>query len=625
MNNDNIWEVSQEWIDNEQQFIASLIAENQKLKQAIKNQNNPPAKSTIDRYDSDYYQKMLYKFSHALVVINQRGKLLFINQHAQQLFGRSAQDLDDYDFGIPVNGKDTEITLIKPQGKLLTVKMGMQEISWQNKKAYLAALKDISEYKYLEKNLLLIRRAVESSSEAILILNAKGKCLYHNPAFIELFAYNPEFLETINDFKKVFSEQDYEHYKNMINAIIHGESSQNYELTIGKKHYQKKQVSLHADGIYNNRNHLVGVVITAINITKRKQIEKELNKINYKLKASNKQLKNINQKIMMLGEIIEFLQACLSLNEAYQLLKIQIPKLFKECSGIIFRQNEESKLMEPLTVWGTENESKLIFAADECWALRQGHLHSVDHQFPFLCSHIIPNSEKINSSLCLPMISKGEILGLIYLCQRKKATFTADEQQFAATVTKQISLAVANLKLRERLQREFIRDPLTGLFNRRYLEESLQQELSRSQRNKQPIGVIMIDLDYFKRFNDDYGHEAGDIVLRVVGKFLKKSVRNSDIACRYGGEELTLILPEANLEQTKYRAEQIRQNIKKIIIEYQGQHLPQITASFGVAYYYQQTITMEQLLKNADTALYQAKANGRDCVVIFGTSSIENS
>ena len=128
---------------------------------------------------------------------------------------------------------------------------------------------------------------------------------------------------------------------------------------------------------------------------------------------------------------------------------------------------------------------------------------------------------------------------------------------------------------------------------------------------------MMIDIDHFKKFNDIFGHEAGDLVLKEVAKVLKNEVRRGDIACRYGGEELTIIMPEANLNLTFQRAEQIREKIAQLSLKNNSQSLGQVTASFGVSCFPQHRKTIEKLLQTADTALYKAKQQGRNRVISY--------
>ncbi len=159
-----------------------------------------------------------------------------------------------------------------------------------------------------------------------------------------------------------------------------------------------------------------------------------------------------------------------------------------------------------------------------------------------------------------------------------------------------------------------IRDPLTGLFNRRHMEESFERELARGNRSRQPVSVFMIDIDHFKRFNDTFGHAAADVVLRETAALIRAQIRSDDIACRFGGEELVVILPEADREQAKARAEALRHAIGQQQVSYRGAALGGITASFGVATYPRDGTTVESLLRAADEALYQAKRLGRDRV-----------
>jgi diguanylate cyclase (GGDEF)-like protein len=184
------------------------------------------------------------------------------------------------------------------------------------------------------------------------------------------------------------------------------------------------------------------------------------------------------------------------------------------------------------------------------------------------------------------------------------------------TVGDHISLALANIRLRETLHHQVVHDVLTGLFNRRYLEETLEREIFRGRRKGASLGLIMLDLDHFKRFNDTYGHEAGDNLLRTLGKFLGKRVRREDVACRYGGEEFVLILAEASQEIVYQRAEEIRREFPKVPVWYRGQVLESVTVSLGVAMFPEHGATGRDVLRAADDAMYRAKAQGRNRVLV---------
>jgi diguanylate cyclase (GGDEF)-like protein/PAS domain S-box-containing protein len=172
------------------------------------------------------------------------------------------------------------------------------------------------------------------------------------------------------------------------------------------------------------------------------------------------------------------------------------------------------------------------------------------------------------------------------------------------------------------LQEQAIRDPLTGLHNRRYLDEALPHELHRAGRYKQSIGIIMLDIDHFKRLNDTYGHDAGDRLLRAVGVFLQHNTRGEDIVCRYGGEEFTLVLPGASHEDACQRAEELRAGIQALVVAHQGQTLDTVTASLGIAIFPAHGTRADALVRAADQALYQAKHSGRNCVVMADNTHV---
>ena len=178
-----------------------------------------------------------------------------------------------------------------------------------------------------------------------------------------------------------------------------------------------------------------------------------------------------------------------------------------------------------------------------------------------------------------------------------------------------MGLSVANIRLREALHTQSVKDPLTGLHNRRYLSEMLEREVRRSIRSEQSLGILLLDLDHFKNFNDTYGHDAGDAVLRETASFLSKSVRAEDVVCRFGGEEFVVILPTADLTASHAGAEKIRAKLHELTVLHHGQSLGMIRVSIGVAALPQHDTSPEELIAAADAALYRAKREGRDRVI----------
>jgi diguanylate cyclase (GGDEF)-like protein len=269
--------------------------------------------------------------------------------------------------------------------------------------------------------------------------------------------------------------------------------------------------------------------------------------------------------------------------------------------------------------WNTAPEPA-PFTVEECWALRRGRPHVATRTEGPFCRHLAPLAGE--GAMCAPMMAHGQLLGVLSLVVAEGPALTDPRQRLVLTVSEHVSLALANLRLEETLRSQSIRDPLTGLFNRRYMEESLEREMRRAIRNRASVGIIMLDVDHFKAFNDLHGHDAGDALLRAIGAVLQRSVRAEDIACRFGGEEFTLILPEASLHEAAQRADYVRHAARQVFVSHRRQTLPAVTISAGVATYPDHGPTADAVLRAADAALYQAKARGRDRVVLHQTGGL---
>jgi len=374
-------------------------------------------------------------------------------------------------------------------------------------------------------------------------------------------------------------------------------------------------IDLTTSTIHNEAGKALYYLAMIEDITERKQSERALQDANERLTLGIDELKIRNSEIAMLAKMSNVLQACLNLDAAYAAIATLIQPLFPNTSGGVFALDPSHTLVEAMTLWGNTTVSQLQFTPRACRALQQNHPHWMqqNHAQPMcqLCQHLHCDLSP-SESFCIPMMAQGETLGLFYLSTSEPDQLTEAKQQLAVAVAENIALALANLQLRETLRQQSIRDPLTGLFNRRYLEESLDRDLHRAQRQQQSLGIIMLDIDYFKHFNDTFGHKAGDVVLRTLGQFLKENIRGSDIVCRYGGEEFLLILPEACIADAKQRAEQLRQGIRQLDIQYQDSSLGPVTISLGVACFPEHGSTGEALIRAADAALYCAKRRGRD-------------
>jgi len=364
--------------------------------------------------------------------------------------------------------------------------------------------------------------------------------------------------------------------------------------------------------------------VTQRDLAYRRQAEEGAQEAQAKLQQSISQLEKRTAEITLLSQLAQLLQVCQTEEEAYRVVAGSAQKLFPTESGALCVLRDSRQLAEVVASWGDDPGTASMFPPEDCWALRSGRSHCVEETGSAVrCPHVRPAPALCY--LCIPLMAQGKALGILHFQgapQQEPATeamqerLKAAKKELASTLAEHVSLALANLRLRETLRTQSIRDPLTGAFNRRYMVESLERELHRASRSERPLGAIMVDIDHFKKYNDTYGHEAGDALLKELAKFLQAQVRGGDIACRYGGEEFVLILPEASPEVTLRRAEQMREGVKRLNVVHHGQPLGRITLSLGVAGYPGDGQTPDELLRAADAALYQAKERGRDRVVV---------
>jgi diguanylate cyclase (GGDEF)-like protein/PAS domain S-box-containing protein len=353
-------------------------------------------------------------------------------------------------------------------------------------------------------------------------------------------------------------------------------------------------------------------------ITDRQKIEADFRKTHEDLLVLVTELEKVDRDMTLLNRMNGLLQTCTTKDEAYQVVGMMTSELFAGQDGFLAVFHASDLNLQRVAHWGDEALAEPTFSMDDCWALRRGQPHNVpDPKTGLLCRHFIhpPGS----AYLCVPLTVQGETLGLLCLtCVAvKNGEHQVREQQMALMVGEAIKLSLSNLKLREKLSEQATRDSLTGLFNRRHLEDVLSRELHRARRGKSPLCIVMLDLDHFKNFNDTFGHQAGDLLLRELGQLLRDKVRQSDIACRYGGEEFVIVMPDSSLADTCQRVEEIRALVKKLEIRYGEQRLGTVTISAGIAGTREHGgVTMREFLHAADTALYAAKEAGRDRVVV---------
>jgi diguanylate cyclase (GGDEF)-like protein/PAS domain S-box-containing protein len=467
----------------------------------------------------------------------------------------------------------------------------------------------------LEASEVRYRRLFETAKDGILLLEADtGRITDVNPFLEDMLGYSHteligKALWEIGPVKDITASQD------AMQQLQKKEYVRYDNLPLETKAGQHIQVEF-VSNVYLVDGWRV-IQCNVRDITARKTAEDGLRTANDELLASVAELQRRDEEMKSLIRLNDLLQSCTTQVEAYKVVGHVAIELFAGQSGCLAILSGPDRHLETVARWGDETILKSSFSLEDCWALRRSKLHEVsDPRTDLLCHHFVHQPQA--GYLCVPLIVQSGTTGLLFLTgAAEKVLGSVTRQQLAVEVGETIKMSLSNLKLREKLREEAIHDPLTGLFNRRYLEENLVRELHRARRGNSPLCVAMLDLDNFKPFNDTFGHDAGDALLRELAQVMRDKLRKSDICCRYGGDEFVLVLPDSSLADARRRVEQICVLVKELQIRHGGPPLDATTISAGVAGVPEHGSTAAELLQAADTAMYAAKQAGRNRVVVY--------
>jgi diguanylate cyclase (GGDEF)-like protein/PAS domain S-box-containing protein len=410
-----------------------------------------------------------------------------------------------------------------------------------------------------------------------------------------------------------------------IAACAAGEKPGELEYRVNMPDGATRVLNGRGEAVRDAGNKFVHMAGTAQDITERKRADDALRDVADRLRESsnalderNRELAARNREITALRGLTNSLQLCMSVAEATEVIKRFCTQSFPAGGGAVYVFKSSRNYLDAITGWGPQSHV-VNFPPDDCWALRRGQVHRVDGEAAGLpCPHVRVGRGEPANCCCIPMTAHGNTVGLVHIEFGDDATRSDDDQfRFAQAFADEIALALANLALRDVLRDQAIRDPLTGLYNRRYLEETMEREFARARRNSRPVAVFMLDVDHFKRFNDQFGHEAGDLVLRALGKTLKDSCRASDVPCRFGGEEFTVVLADITKQAALQWGERLLDKIRKLEVKAGDSGVGRITISSGLALFPDDGADVETLLQAADVALYQAKHSGRDRLIAY--------
>lgn len=464
----------------------------------------------------------------------------------------------------------------------------------------------------LNERTTYLNSLIEKSPLAIVVLDREGHVELANPAFNKLFLY---------DGSEISSGDDPSGSNELIPQVFAGHAQ---HTTVRQQRKDGRTLDLSLDAVPLVLNGQVrGAYLIYQDISEQiraseaqRQHAESLDKLVQKLKRHTEQMTVLNR----MGDLLE---CSATVKEACAVVSHSIEQLFPEASSgtlYLFRSSRNS--LEAAVHWGDTTISEPLFVPEACWSLRRGQFHwSEQSGAAISCQHLRQGTAAC--SLCVPMVAQGNTLGILHLefdrgvmQEREPDTESPQEarEQLAVRVAGQLGLSLASLQLRETLREQSIRDPLTGLYNRRFMEETLERELHRAARANECVSVLMLDLDHFKRFNDSFGHDAGDFVLRSISDLFVSYFRATDICCRYGGEEFAIVMPAAPADQAVARAEALREKLKSLELRHEKRHLGSLTVSIGIAAFPEHGRTAGELLKTADRCLYHSKKTGRDRV-----------
>ena len=465
------------------------------------------------------------------------------------------------------------------------------------------------EQQRVDEALFFSQTIIETSPIGMTIFNDGGDCVAANRAAGEIIGVAPGWL-----LKQNFHKIDSWRASGLYEAA--GQALRSRQAVTVQAHLQTSGGrDLWLDCTFTafiNRGR-TNLLMMFVDVTERNQAEVSLMLTNEKLLAMVDDLARSNRSAVLLRQVSELLQVCAGMEEAYTVIAQYAPQVFMEIPGAVYVFRKKTEQLESVCTWGGSLFSDLQFTADQCWALRRGQMYTAATAARAVrCRHVSPDFQ--GCYLDIPLSASGEILGLLHLEWAQAAEPAPAARELAQLFADNISLSFANILLRETLHDQSVRDPLTRAYNRRYMEESLERELTRVRRKNGHAGLILLDIDHFKDFNDTFGHAAGDQVLKQLADLLMRHVRGEDVVCRMGGEEFLMILPETDGGVTLQRAEAIRAAVELMNRGEDRQRMGPITVSVGVAAFPEDGAAREELLEKADQAMYRAKRSGRNRV-----------
>lgn len=595
------------------------------------------------RRSDEKFHDLLEAAPDAMVIADTDGRILQVNARTEMMFGAARTELvgsqmdnllaerlrasngGPRESGLGISrlrsmGEGGELFGQRRDGTEFPIDISVSPLETEQGLMLTAAIRDITRRRHYEESVARLAAIVACSDDAIVSTDPDGIITSWNAAAERLLGYTAQ--EALGRSSAILAAPGLPGETDRAPEKLKRMKQVHYDSRSMRKDGTVVEVGITSFPVRDRSGRTIGFSSILRDLTDQRRAEEERHERDA-LQSQVSELSSRTHEISVLNELGEVLRSAVRPAEAYPVIPRFLSELFPGESGALYEFNEAHQLMETAMHWGDAPPQEDAFLPSECWGLRRGQTHLVDDpRGSMLCQHVRPPT--LAGALCIPLTARGKTLGLMHLMGAPEGRVPSGDgavvgeyrQRLAQTVAQQISSALFDLRLQETLREQATRDPLTGLFNRRYMEETLHRELYRAARKKTRVGFVLFDLDHFKSYNDRYGHASGDAALREVSSFVQRHSRAEDIVCRYGGEEFLMVLSDCSSADLVRRAEQIRQGVKALKLEHNQRDLGTITLSAGVALFPDHGRSVDELFHVADAALYQAKKDGRDRVTV---------
>jgi diguanylate cyclase (GGDEF)-like protein/PAS domain S-box-containing protein len=600
--------------------------------------------------DSEARFKTLFQGApDAIIITDKNSNIVLANNQAITLFGYTAEELigNTIDLLVPerfreayykyqkafIDEIDTRPGISLPLNgtrknkREVPIEIALSPVKIPSGIIFTNIIRDLTIRKEAEEQLRLQSVALESAANGIIITDRNGMIQWINPAFTKMTGFSAEDAIGKNPRIQKSGIVAQEVYSNLWRTILSG-NVWHGELTNRKKDGSIITEEQTIAPVKDSTGQVIHFIAIKQDITERKRAEEALSKR--------------TDQIATLNRVMRLLTSTLDQSKVLDTILDEIQQVIPYDSASVWLCKNDK--MEVIATHGFTNTNELIGTSYELNSKDIPNTKVIRSRMPLiegdlLSSYSLPNGGtqsryKNRAWMGVPMIIGDRVTGMLAFDKNVPNFYTQEQSQFALAFAAQAAIAIENarlysdaqkelverieaeeklLVLQKELEEQAIRDPLTGLYNRRFLDETLSRELSRAERDKYSVSVVMLDLDNFKSFNDSYGHDVGDLMLKQLGKLLSAHVRAGDIACRFGGEEFIVVMPKASLTVARQRANDWRGifESEELVIEGKALHA---TLSAGVAVYPLHGTTGEDIIRRADQAMYSAKAAGRNVV-----------